>query len=90
MAFIKKHGSAKYDMFDAAYNSETKKLTFTIEPVGDYFTEGTVVIGEAAGRIAPEHSSSGSGGCNAGFGLILLFAALPVAVRKVIYFNRKM
>ncbi len=89
MAFIKKHGSAKYDMFDATYNADTKKLTFTIEPVGDYFTEGTVVIGEAAGRIAPEHSSSGSSGCNAGFGWILLFAALPVAVRKVIYFNRK-
>ncbi len=83
MAFAKKHGAAKYDMFETTYDSGAKKLTFTIEPVGDYFSEGTVVVGELAAKIDPEKGGSNSGGgCNGGFASLLLLIIFPLAVIK--------
>ncbi|MEG1825522.1 MAG: hypothetical protein RR501_12200, partial [Cloacibacillus sp.] len=82
-AFIKKHGSEKYDIFDAVYNPQTQELAFNIGPVGEYFSEGTILIGELADKNAPAPSGSGSsGGCNTGWMALTLLAAFPAVIFK--------
>ena len=81
--FIKKKGANKYDMFAANYDKTKKTLTYTIQPVGDYFTEGTMLLGVLKENKTPTPPSEdgSSGGCNSGFGaLVLLTAAglLPI------------
>lgn len=82
-AFAKKHGAEKYDIFDTEYNAAAKTLTFTIGPAGEYFSEGTVVIGEVADKRLPNpDGGSSSGGCNAGAGALMLLAMIPIVLKS--------
>ncbi|MCD7878154.1 MAG: SYNERG-CTERM sorting domain-containing protein [Cloacibacillus porcorum] len=85
-AFIKKHGSGKFDMFNATYDAAAKTLTFTISPVDDYFSEGKIIVGELADKPAeptsPTSEGASGGGCNAGYGLLALLALVPAALRR--------
>lgn len=82
-AFIKKRGADTFDMFDAVYNAADKTLKFTISPVGDYFSKGTVIVGELADKpttpSSPPSEGASGGGCSAGFGAFALLALMPAA-----------
>lgn len=79
-------GSGKYDLFPATL--EGGILTFEISPVGDYFSENTIVIAEtsAVETSDPETPWSGNGastgGCDAGFAALALLALVPLGMRR--------
>jgi len=76
-AFVKRQGENRYDVFDAEYSEDNKTLTFTIEPVSDYFAgQTTIVIGELTKKQSS--GGSGGGGCNSGFAGILVITFIPV------------
>lgn len=82
-AFIKKHGSSKFDVFDAIYDAKAHTLTFTITPVGDYFSEGKIIVGELADKTvtpsSPSSEGASGGGCNAGSGVFAILLLIPAA-----------
>lgn len=85
-AFIKKHGAGKFDMFNATYDAAAKTLTFTISPIGDYFSEGKIIVGELADKpvdpTSPTSEGASGGGCNGGVAVLALIAAIPLLYRK--------
>ena len=84
-AMIQNKKSAAYTLFECA--PAGGKLTVTVKPVGDYFSENTVVVytGTAAGSATPDTPTTGGGsggGCNAGMAVIALLAFAPLALRR--------
>ena len=85
-AMIQNKKSAAYTLFECA-PAASGKLTVTVKPVGDYFSENTVVVytGTAAGSATPDTPTTGGGsggGCNAGMAVIALLAFAPLALRR--------
>ena len=85
-AMIQNKKSAAYTLFECA-PAAGGKLTVTVKPVGDYFSENTVVVytGTAAGSATPDTPTTGGGsggGCNAGMAVIALLAFAPLALRR--------
>ncbi|NLD06457.1 MAG: SYNERG-CTERM sorting domain-containing protein [Synergistaceae bacterium] len=82
-AFIKAHttsGDYTKDKFYAFKCTVTDKvLSFTVTNPEVFFSENTVVL--ATVKTVPTSSGS-SGGCNAGYTGLLLFAAVPFLFRK--------
>ena len=85
-AMIQNKKSAAYTLFECA-PAAGGKLTVTVKPVGDYFSENTVVVytGTAAGSATPDTPTTGGGsggGCNAGMAVLALLAFAPLALRR--------
>jgi Synergist-CTERM protein sorting domain-containing protein len=57
-----------------------KVLSFTVDKPEVFFSERTVTL--ATVKTVPTDSGSSSGGCNAGYAGLLLFAAVPFFFRK--------
>lgn len=85
-AMIQNKKSAAYTLFECA-PAAGGKLTVTVKPVGDYFSENTVVVytGTAAGSATPDTPTTGGGsggGCNAGMAVLALLSFAPLALRR--------
>lgn len=85
-AMIQNKKSAAYTLFECA-PAAGGKLTVTVKPVGDYFSENTVVVytGTAASSATPDTPTTGGGsggGCNAGMAVLALLAFAPFALRR--------
>lgn len=85
-AMIQNKKSAAYTLFECA-PAASGKLTVTVKPVGDYFSENTVVVytGTVAGSATPDTPTTGGGsggGCNAGMAVLALLAFAPFALRR--------
>ena len=82
MILNKKTGA--YAIFECA--QANGKLNVTVRPVGDYFSENTVVVytGTAtnAGGDTPSTGGGSGGGCNAGMAALALLALVPLALRR--------
>ena len=82
MILNKKTGA--YAIFECA--QANGKLNMTVRPVGDYFSENTVVVytGTAtnAGGDTPSTGGGSGGGCNAGMAALALLALVPLALRR--------
>lgn len=84
-AFIEAHttsGAYVKGMFYAFLCTvdDKKVLSFTVKDPELFFSENTVVL--ATVKTVPTDSGSSSGGCNAGYAGLLLFAAVPFLFRK--------
>ncbi len=80
MILNKKTGA--YAIFECA--QANGKLNMTVRPVGDYFSENTVVVytGTATNAGGDTPSTGGGGGCNAGMAALALLALVPLALRR--------
>ncbi len=82
MILNKKTGT--YAIFECA--QANGKLNMTVRPVGDYFSENTVVVytGTATntGGDTPSTGGGSGGGCNAGMAALALLALVPLALRR--------
>lgn len=82
MILNKKTGA--YAIFECA--QANGKLNMTVRPVGDYFSENTVVVytGTAtnAGGDTPSTGGGSGGGCNTGMAALALLALVPLALRR--------
>ena len=83
-AFIKAHTTSGIYVKDKFYSflctvSTDKVLSFTVTNPEVFFSENTVVL--ATAKTEPTSGGS-SGGCNAGYAGLLLFAAVPFFFRK--------
>lgn len=82
MILNKKTGA--YAIFECA--QANGKLNMTVRPVGDYFSENTVVVytGTAtnAGGDTPSTGGGSGGGCNAGMAVLALLSFAPLALRR--------
>ena len=68
----------KFDGFKCTVTD--KVLSFTVDKPEVFFSERTVTL--ATVKTVPTDSGSSSGGCNAGYAGLLLFAAVPFFFRK--------
>ena len=84
-AFIKAHTTSGIYVKDKFYGflcevSSDKVLSFTVKSPEVFFSENTVVL--ATAKTESTGGGSSSGGCNAGYAGLLLFAAVPFLFRK--------
>ena len=83
-AMIENKKTQAYTVFECAHADG--KLKATVQPVGDYFSENTVVVytGTATnvGGDAPSTGGGSGGGCSAGVAALALLALVPFALRR--------